>query len=108
MNGLIESPVYALCGTPMVSNVTGNRNSRMVYWRGGYGCVDYKIERNDQSKNQNDTNWKIEVIGVNDFNGYWQDNGIINSDQQCTYYRVTGENYDKVYSNVSDVYSFCF
>ena len=108
MNGLSESPVYALCGTPMISNVIGNGNLRTVYWRGGYGCVDYKIERNDQSDCQNDENWKIEVSGVNDFNGYWQDNDIIDSNRNCTYYRVTGENYDKVYSDTSDVYTFCF
>ena len=84
MNGLSSTPEYAMCGEAMVSDVKGSRSQRTVYWRGGYGCIDYKIERNDQSKTQNDPNWKIVTT------------------------RVTGENYDKKYSNASDVYSFCF
>eukprot|EP01084_Bolivina_argentea_P159233 277348_1 len=108
MAGVKGIPNYPLCGTPMVSNVSGNRNQRIVYWRGGYGCFDYKIERNDKSKDENDNNWVSLVTGVSDFKGYWQDTASIASNQPCTYYRIQGENYDKKYSNYSDVYSFCF
>lgn len=108
MNGFSSTPDYAMCGQAMVSNVKGSRSERTVYWRGGYGCFDYKIERNDQSKSQNDANWKVVTTGVNDFKGYYQDTGAVSSNAACTYYRVTGENYDKKYSNASDVYSFCF
>eukprot|EP01084_Bolivina_argentea_P159232 277345_1 len=112
-------PNYPICGTPKISyltcgsqpnhNITNQcRQERFLYWRGGYGCVNYAIERNDYSNNQNDKNWISKVVGVSDFIGYWYDNQSINSNAKCVYYRIKGMNYDKKYGNNSDVFNVCY
>lgn len=99
---------YPLCNTPNITNVDGTTQQRIVYWRGGAGCIDYEIQRNDNNGNPDDDNWRSEIDGVNDFDGYWNDKDGINSAQKCVWYRIRGRNYDKKYSNFSIVSSFCF
>merc|ERR1712228_560118 len=99
---------YPLCNTPNITNVDGTRNQRIVYWRGGAGCVDCEIQRNDNNGNPDDDNWRSEIDGVNDFHGYWNDKDEINSSQKCVWYKIRGRNYEQKYSNFSTVASFCF
>ena len=107
MAGLQSAPAYPLCGTPFVSKVPGNRTSRTVYWRGGWGCFDYEIQRNDKSDSQQDSSWASVAKGVSDFAGYHVDEEAVPAAQNCVYYRVRGKNYNERYSDFSSVYSFC-
>ena len=89
-----------------------------IYWRGGYGCVSYEIERN-LNDNQG---WKSIVTGINDFTGKYEDNNIntcnfnckqvrnvnaTDKQKQCIDYKIRGYNVDAMTSDFSSIYQVC-